>query len=469
MAEILLPGGRMRRQPQYLAPLDQSHWLTKDVTFALNGAVPYFNAAKGRSSGLSAGGSGFSRQVTQRGISLYTPNGGWADFALNEDWAGPNTVIALCRINGIDNPWGGLFSKQSSGTSAQFAVGQYGSEDVLYGQVDGTAAERISGTAVSTITGFNVLAFTHSGVTTTGLSYYRNGALVGATPNLLAQATGSGPLGLGRARDSTAGFDSDVDWVGFIRVRRVLSAAEIAEISRNIWAPWKAPARRIWVSSGTSYTLTADPGSFSATGTAASLKYGRVLQAASGSFAVTGTAATLKKGYSLQAGSGSFSATGTAATLRYGRVIQAAAGSFGVTGTDASLKYGRVLAAQSGTFQITGTDATLTYGTAGSYTLTAQSGSFSVSGTAATLRYGRKLSADSGSFAFTGTAASLRYARKIIAEAGTFSLTGTAATLTYSGSAGPVASTVERTAIFRAIVARSTKFQRSKSVTVRFN
>ena len=36
----------------------------------------------------------------------------------------------------------------------------------------------------------------------------------------------------------------------------VLSAAEIADLSRNIWAVWQAPARRLWVSGNETNNLT---------------------------------------------------------------------------------------------------------------------------------------------------------------------------------------------------------------------
>jgi hypothetical protein len=384
------------------------------------------------------------------------------------------TVIALVRPN-VSVAQNAIISKDTGGggTATPFSL------IIENGEVSlnraNTGFRVWNSVAIATATQLNVVAATQGANISVAPKFYINGVFdTGAPVNKFggsgtgAPTASSATLKIGMNSNNANQFFGEIYDVLFLS--RELSGPEVSELSDNIFAVWQAPARRLWVvPAAGSYTLTASPGAFSVSGTAASLKYGRVLQAASGSFAVTGTTATLKRGYRLQADVGSFGLSGTAATLRYGRVIQAAAASFQVSGTAASLKYGRALQADPGTFQITGTDATLTYGTAGSYTLPAQPGSFSVSGTAATLRYGRSLSADSGSFAFAGTAATLRYARRVIAESGTFSLTGTAATLTYSGAAGPVTSTVERTAIFRAIVARTTKFQRSKSVTVKFN
>jgi len=185
---------------------------------------------------------------------------------------------------------------------------------------------------------------------------------------------------------------------------------------------------------GTNYTLTADSGSFTLTGTDANLEYGRKLAADSGSFAVTGTDANLEFGRELIADSGAFSVTGTDANLEYGRRLSADSGAFALTGTDANLEFGRLLSADSGAFALTGTDATLIKGTPGAYTLSAESGTFAVTGTDASLECGRRLSADSGAFALTGTDATLVYGTvgsyTLAAETGTFALTGTDATLT---------------------------------------
>lgn len=246
MTFLILPN-KARKQPGKATPLNQKHWLAKDATFAMSGVLPIYDAANDtRVAGLSLGGSGWSQQGTSEGYSLYTPNGGWADFTLNQDWFGPNTVIALCRINGVDTPWGGLFSKNSSGTSTQFAVGRFSSEDALYGSVDDSTAIKYSGTVtISALNGFNVLAFTHSGVASTAGSFYQNGALVGSTTALGTQPSGTGTLGLGRERASSATADSDVDWIAFVRIKRVLDDREIAEHYNHFWSLWEAPSDRL--------------------------------------------------------------------------------------------------------------------------------------------------------------------------------------------------------------------------------
>lgn len=132
--------------------------------------------------------------------------------------------------------------------------------------------------------------------------------------------------------------------------------------------------------------------------------------------------------YTLTADYGSFSLSGTAATLTAQRKVTADSGSFALTGTSAVLKHNHVLAANSGSIALTGTAATLTYTPVGGYTLPANGGSFSLSGTAASLLASRKVVAGSGSFTLTGTAATLSLVKLLTAGSGSFTLSGTAAT-----------------------------------------
>lgn len=197
------------------------------------------------------------------------------------------------------------------------------------------------------------------------------------------------------------------------------------------------------------YTLTADGGTFTETGTAATLQHDKKLSAASGTFTETGTAASLEYGRKVQAESGTFTAIGTAADLEYGRKVQAESGTHVLTGTAATLQYGRKLSAAAGAFAWTGTAASLRQGR----TLAAEVGAFAwtgvaatlqhdkkfvpapaeyvVTGAAASLEYGREIGAEPGSYVYTGIAAGLFADRKLAADAGAFAHTGSDATLTY--------------------------------------
>lgn len=115
--------------------------------------------------------------------------------------------------------------------------------------------------------------------------------------------------------------------------------------------------------SGSTYTLTADSGSYTVTGTDANLEFGREVAAGAGSYLVTGTDANLEHGREVVADAGSYLISGTDAALEYGREITADAGAYLITGTDADLVYGSTyqLAAGAGAYLITGTDADLIY------------------------------------------------------------------------------------------------------------
>lgn len=173
--------------------------------------------------------------------------------------------------------------------------------------------------------------------------------------------------------------------------------------------------------------VTADGGSIVVTGTAASLLYNRLTTGDTGTYTVTGTAANLVTQRILTADTTSFSVTGTAANLVTNKVVTATGGSYTVTGTDATFLRAYAVAATNGTYTVSGTDATLQY--ASSRTLVADAGSFTVTGTDATFVYNHNLTADTGSITASGTAANLLYNRLVTAATTSYAVTGTAATL----------------------------------------
>lgn len=204
-------------------------------------------------------------------------------------------------------------------------------------------------------------------------------------------------------------------------------------------------------SSGTAYTLTAAAGSYSVTGTAASLlatrkvtaaagSYsvsgtaagllsGRKVTAAAGSYAITGTAAGLLATRSVTAGAGAYSVTGQAAGLLFGHKVTAAAGAYALTGQPAGLLAGRAVTADVGAYSISGTDASLL----AARTLGAGAGAYSITGYDATLSFTILMAADSGTYAVTGQSASLLVSRKLTADPGSYTVTGYVASLSWSG------------------------------------
>ena len=390
MSAIILPG-RFNKQPQYAAPLDKRHWLTKDVTVAITGATPGFNAATSQPLSITSGGSGYSRRLTPHGWSLYTPNGGWASLALGVDWQGPNTVFALCRVIDIDNPWGGLFNKFSTGTSSQFGVGRRTSNDELYGAVNDTT-QAIPGSTVSGLalgsSGFTVLTFTHDGSSTSGMSFYRNGILIGTTAALGVQNSGAGNLIIGASRDQSASFDSDADWMGFVRAKRVLSVGEVAEVSRSMWSLWQAPQKRLWtVSAVTTITGTVTytniddtvsaSGTTTVTGSVAATNANDT-STATGTTTVTGSSATANANDTVSA-SGSPVIVGTSATTNADDAVSAS-GAVG-SAVSGSVAYTNVddTATASGTTTVTGSAAVTNVDDTASAT-----GTTTVAGTSAT-------------------------------------------------------------------------------------
>lgn len=139
--------------------------------------------------------------------------------------------------------------------------------------------------------------------------------------------------------------------------------------------------------------------------------------------------------YTLPAAAGSYALTGTAATLKLGRVVAAAAGSYALSGSAATLRRALPLVAGAGSYSLTGATAGLLH----SWKTAAGAGSYSISGTAASLLVGKVVPAAAGAYSLAGSAASMLLKRLVAAGSGSYALTGTAATLTYSGSPSPPA------------------------------
>lgn len=184
------------------------------------------------------------------------------------------------------------------------------------------------------------------------------------------------------------------------------------------------------------YTLTSAGGSFTLSGSAATLKAARTLAAATGSFTLTGNAAALRRGYQMVAGNISFMFAGSAATLAVARKIIAANGAFTLTGNAAALKASRTLSAGQAVFTLIGNTAALKAarrlaGGAGAYSLTGSSAGFTAA---------RKLAAGTGVFTLSGNSAGLYRALALAGETGVYAFVGNVADLILT--AAPVSYTL---------------------------
>jgi hypothetical protein len=115
-------------------------------------------------------------------------------------------------------------------------------------------------------------------------------------------------------------------------------------------------------SSVTTFTLTADSGSFTLNGQAVTFVLGRSLVADSGSYALSGQSVNFAYCQSLAADNGSYSLTGQNASFVLARSFPAASASFSFAGQDASFVFTPsgatyTLSAGSGSFALSGQDA----------------------------------------------------------------------------------------------------------------
>jgi hypothetical protein len=216
-------------------------------------------------------------------------------------------------------------------------------------------------------------------VTTSNIECLRiRGAAIERGADTLSAVT-SGWTNITPAGDSGGGANqSNVSAVGEFIISTATGAASDPTLTTNqdgasIYIAFKEVA--------TNKTLAAGAGSYTITGTNASLLVKRVVAAGVGSYAITGTAAALTHQWKVAAGSGSYALTGTAASLLHGWKVAAGAGSYTLNGTAATLLKTSRLSAAAGSYTLTGTAAALLVG----HVVSVNGGSYVISGSAAIL------------------------------------------------------------------------------------
>lgn len=241
------------------------------------------------------------------------------------------------------------------------------------------------------------------------------------------------------AYNATWTIGGTVNWFAQVNTLKALSGAGSVGLIPQMFHPgqgifnisrFTSTYQSSFIPSGvTLYTLTADPGTYDITGSAAGLKSGRVVGATAGSYAITGTNQTLHLNRSLPAGvgTGSYVITGSAATLNEGHKLQAAAGSYVITGANAGIGTGYRVGAGSGTYTITGFAAALK----ATHTFSASSGTYLISGAAAALRLTHNVGAGAGAYVINGSVVNFikTGGYRLVVDAGTYTIIGSTITL----------------------------------------
>jgi len=178
------------------------------------------------------------------------------------------------------------------------------------------------------------------------------------------------------------------------------------------------------------YTLTANGGSYALTGSSAVVSRNRKLTSSGGSYSLTGASAVVSRNRKLTATGGAYTLTGGSANLSRNRKLTASGGSYSLSGGTANLLRSKYVAASGGAYTLTGSSAVLTW-TAGSvnYTFTLLGGSYSVTGSSAVVSRNRNMTATGGTYSLTGGSANLLRSKRIVSTGGSYALTGASANL----------------------------------------
>lgn len=262
---ITLPQ-RFLKQPQHPAPLDPGHPLFKDIVFAYSAGRGLLDGRHPDKTGTFAG----TMQVGYGGGGKYLKTGAASShlaFGSIDDYnvLGEVTAVALVR-QATTTTQGVVIHKceSSGGTNTPFGLLIESSGAVSFNRsnASGSRPFRVwASSATLTANQLAVIAATQGADMSTAPKFFIDGALdSGAATNLYDGAGSGAPtptpvsLKLGNRTDHLSRFNGEIYDV--LVLRRALSAAEIADLSRNIWAVWQAPARRLWVNGNEANNLT---------------------------------------------------------------------------------------------------------------------------------------------------------------------------------------------------------------------
>ena len=187
---------------------------------------------------------------------------------------------------------------------------------------------------------------------------------------------------------------------------------------------------------GATYTLTADPGTFTLAGIATNLRYGRRLLADVRTYSLSGVGTVLARILRLTAAVQTYALTGQTAGLLAVLRLVAAQANYTLSGVGTVLTYQKLISRilqENGSFilQENGSKILLEKYVvgAGSYTLTAAPASYTLTGTATALKLQRRLVATNQVYTVSATAANLAREVRLAPALGTFTLSGTSALL----------------------------------------
>lgn len=253
-------------QPYYQCPLDEGHWAYNNLVFA-------YSAGRGNADGRFPSNYGafvgnVSRGASERGRTIVPANStSYINFPHLADYniLGEISIVALIRPTSALAQQAIVTKCETSGganTPFGFFV-----DNLKVSLNRSNAGFRVwAGTVNVTSDTNTVIAATQGSNISVAPKFYINGVFdSGAASNLYGGSGTGAPTGnttsikIGNRTDLLSQcFHGIYDVLIF---NRVLSAAEIAELSRNIWAVWEAPSYDIFIAGGAnSYTLSPSGG-----------------------------------------------------------------------------------------------------------------------------------------------------------------------------------------------------------------
>ncbi|MBK8745654.1 hypothetical protein [Propionivibrio sp.] len=358
-------------------------------------------------------------------MALLAPNGGWADIAGLGDWVGDNTILMSCFVVSMDSGWGALFSKESSGITTQLSFYRHSDSDSLTATTN-DSTNLISGSSVSGIIGRTaVIGITTTNAASPAYECYIDGVNIGSAAAQASQASGTGVLGLGRARDSTANYDSHVYFYGFMRWNRHLSSRALESLSSNIWQIFEDEEELIWIpeAGGGGVTIACTPGNATTTGITAGISAATTIACNVGNASTAGISAGITQAIVIACNAGTATTAGVSASISLDSSITITCTAGNATTAGISAVFPQTLSCTPGNATTAGNSATFPQ------TLSCNVGNATTAGITAQVDIAGQIviGCNAGTATTTGVSANISSAFVLTCNAGTATTLGTTA------------------------------------------
>lgn len=327
MGVILLPQKHLT-QPQYAAELDPLHWAFKDIVFAFSAGRGFADGKHPKLAGTLTTFTTFAPGAKGKYLQNTVPgNNAFFSNHADHDTLGGVTILGLVQPSSVSGQMT-VVSKDTGGGGTNTPLGLLLDSGAVSLNRANAGFRVWKGVATLAAGQLAVVAATQGANIGTAPKFYINGEFDTGTPVNLFSGAGTGaPIATSEGIKLTANTSFANRFLGGIYGALVLnkeySAEQVAELSRNLWAIWKAEPRRIYVTSAAGVTLTGAASTQANTASTAGITQAHAIAAAASAQGNASSSAAVTQDHALAGGAASQANTSSSPAITQDHVLTA--------------------------------------------------------------------------------------------------------------------------------------------------